>query len=95
MYHRTEEAPLYKVEGEDVVCPDAIQITVGPEPQPARPLKLDTALRDEDAHELSRGRLVFAQARHGIWNTEGPFASDNDVSVWEQPSGREGLARGR
>ena len=50
-----------------------------PEPQSPRSAESDGAFGREDAHELPRGRVAFAHARHGVSFAERAFAGDHDV----------------
>jgi hypothetical protein len=58
------EASGAEIEGHDVICPDAVQTIVRPEPQSTRSAETDGAFRYEDPHEVPCDRVVFADARH-------------------------------
>ena len=73
-----------KVERHDVVLTNAVQATVGSESQPPRSTEAERAVRNEDAHELSGNRVVFADAHGSIGSAERALARNHDMTVRSQ-----------
>src|SRR5580700_11434243 len=73
LHHATQARARRKIEGDDLVLSDAVEVPVRTKPKTARFPKLSQPDGREDPHQVSIRSVVFAHARHGICRTERMF----------------------
>src|ERR1700728_118639 len=81
LHYAPQARALRKIEGNDLVLSDAVQVPVGAKPKTARFAKLGRLAGREDPHQVSIRSVVFAHARDGICRTERMFTPPHDVTV--------------
>ena len=64
-----------------MILPDAIETSVGSEPQSARPRETDGGVRRKHAGQRPGRAFVFADAGSRVLCSEGPLAADHDIAV--------------
>ncbi len=64
-----------------MILPDAIETSVGSEPQSARPRETDGGVRRKHAGQRPGRAVVFADAGSRVLCSEGPLAADHDIAV--------------
>src|ERR1700747_157114 len=76
---------IAKIEGDNFVLGDAIEIAVATKAKAARPAKFGRPFGTKDAHEMSVRGVVFTDRRHCIGRSKWILARYDDVAI-----GRDG-----
>ena len=85
LHHEPKTFTIPKIEGDNFVLGDAIEIAIGTKAKTAWPAKFGQPFGMKDAHEMSVCGVIFTDCRHGIGHSKWILARYNDV-----PIGRDG-----
>src|SRR5579864_3764136 len=81
LHHHPETFAVHKIESNNFVLGDAIEIAIGTEAKSARPAKFAEPVGTKDAHKMSVRSIVFTDRRHGIGSSKRILARYDDVAI--------------
>jgi hypothetical protein len=84
-HHRPETFAVCKIEGDNLVLGDAIEIAIGTKAKTTRPTKFGEPFGIKNTHKMSVRGVIFTHRRHGIGRSKRIFARYNNVAI-----GRDG-----
>jgi len=76
-----EKTSVEKIERDDLIAGDAVEVPLRPEPQSAGPAKSDGAVRREDADKMTIRGIIFPDACDRVGGTERRFAGNHEMPV--------------
>ena len=85
LQHNPETFAVRKIEGDNFILGDAIEIAIGTKAKTARPAKFGQAFGTKDAYKMSVRGVVFTDRRNGIGRSKRILAGYDDVAI-----GRDG-----